>query len=247
MWVILLVFATFLIGNCIAFGEKLSSFQRYTSSLLICMLTFIIQDAIQKILQLCTEKFEKIKANGKRWIAIGYLLLFAFCNYALVDMTCNGLSSWNDHILELSEDEQWMKDYGVYQIKENELKLDGEGSNYYLLIVSPHTDTYARVHHRIYFELLDTTARIGNYYKDTNIVDGGMIDQLWFYADVEQAAENWVSKLRDGGYDYVYVVRTNAFADEVMTLLGAEHTEAGTILAIHTENGNVNLESCNSN
>lgn len=247
LWVMLLEFAAFLLGNCIAFGEKLPSFQRYTSTLLICLLTFLVQETMQVLPDWLEKKFETIKANGTRWKIAGSLLIFVICNCALTVMSCSGLSSWRNRIFDFPEDEQWMKDNGVYQIKANEAKQSGEGSDYYLLIVSPATSTYARVHHRIYFELLDTTAHVRNFYKETNIADEDMSSRNWTGTDVVQAAENWSAKLIDGGYDYVYVVRTDAFADAVMALLGAEYTDEGTVLAIHAENETVTLENCNSN
>lgn len=243
----LLEVVTFLVGNCIAFGKGLPSFQRYTSTVLICMLVFIMQEAVPALLQWTITRFETIKANGKRWAVLGSLLLFVVCNCVLAAATCSGLASWSNRIFNFPEDEQWMKDDSVYQIKVNEAKYGGEDSDYYLLIVSPATDTYARVHHRIYFELLDTTAHVRNFYYETNVADKKMANQNWSDTDVAQAAEKWSAKLLDGGYDYVCVVRTDAFADAVMALLGAEHTDEGTILAIHAENGNLRLENCGGN
>ena len=62
-------------------------------------------------------------------MVLGSLLLFIVGNCALVAMTCSGLASWSNRIFGLPEDEQWMKDNGVYQIKANEAKQGGEGSD----------------------------------------------------------------------------------------------------------------------
>lgn len=129
LWLMLLEVIVFLLGNCIAFGKGLPSFQRYTSTVLICMLVFIMQEVVPTLLQWPARRFEKIKANGKRWMVLGSLLLFIVGNCALVAMTCSGLASWSNRIFGLPEDEQWMKDNGVYQIKANEAKQGGEGSD----------------------------------------------------------------------------------------------------------------------
>lgn len=90
----------------------------------------------------------------------------------------------------------------------------------------------SKLHHRIYYELLGTSACVRNFWNDVNIVGGEASPETWTLEEIASIAEKLGNKLSANGYDYVYVAVENDFAAQVLAQFGVEAPAQGGLYRI---------------
>lgn len=283
--VMMLTSVAFLVGNVIAFGEELPSFQRYASSLLTCFLVFfvltVIPELIKKLQETnmslwggiilsgvlcsivirlsCTELIQLIvfafallvpafvcfmPSVRKKQEICKILLLLALSAF-LTERTYYFMRDWERQKLKIPGEEYIQTREVVSDIQNNKANINKNDVKYYLLI-SDDMREKARLHHRIYFELLGTGNTIQNFFNDTNIYSTEYIAQeipvKWEQEEVRKITEKWKSKLLEEGYDYIYVLSLNDFTRDVLYNCGIPDAEKGSILKIIPIQGTAKLE-----
>lgn len=212
-------FATglFFLGYIISYHNSEPSFQRYASSTLTCMLVFTLLHADAAPLGNLGKRFRSRRA----------------CALTLIALTlCGGvtLSQWRE--------KKWNIDYAqkhaIPAIESIQSAVEGDPKDpaKVFLLISDTPASYSMAHHRIYFELLGSSAQVGNFWTDTNISGGNATPKAWTPEEMAQYAARWQAGLKSGGYDYVCVVVTNGFTSEVLAQFGATDAQVYDVYAI---------------
>lgn len=224
-------FCAFFLGYCMSFGEYLPSFARYVSTILFAVLVFDLfqfAEILDRIMPTCISKVRSRTGIG----AAAWVLLLCFSGSYFVN--------WEENKVTMSDYENEIVSYITYEIKQNAKMEEAPYSDYYLLIAEEQANN-SRIHHRIYFDLIGSYARIHNFWSEANIT-GSDHPMHWTDAEITDIAEKWGEYIIAEGYEYVCVVILDDYATSILEKLGVEHPEMGDIYEIvRDESGYVRL------
>lgn len=217
--VMILCIGLFCIGYIMSFGASLPSFQRYMSTTLIMLLAFVLLRSIPMLLEwVCAIRL----TSHRKVLAMAVGAVVCLCAILFVDQW-QGKKANMEPIREPAA-----------QAAQSMANLEGsteEPANVYVLI-SEDPRGNSKLHHRIYYELLGTSACVRNFWNDVNIVGGEVTPETWTEEEINTIAKKWETKLSDAGYDYIYVAVMNEFSAQVLERLGAETPTQGDLYRI---------------
>lgn len=231
---IITVCGIFSVGNCLSFGSELPSFQRYMSSLLTCILVFMVLRGVSGFLE--QKNRENTSCMNRRSVIAAVVVGTVLLGFSVPEF-----QKWSEKRNVSTIDEKAMVQQVVKQIEKNEAMNPQENSRYYLMI-SEGMVNHSRLHHRIYLELLTTSAQIKNFYNDTNIIGAQEIPENWDMNLVREETEEWLDQLTEGQYDYVYVYSLHAFTKAAMQRITTDEIVAENIYKIVYDNDAVRLQ-----
>lgn len=216
----------FFLGYIISYHNAVPSFQRYASSTLACMLVFTLLHGDVNLFEGIRKKFRRRSVFA--------LTLIALTLYGGIV-----LNQWR----EKKWDIEYAQKHAIPAIESIQTAVEGDPedpANVFLLI-SDTPASYSMAHHRIYFELLGSSACVRNFWSDTNISGGDTTPETWTPEELAEFASKWQAKLQNGGYDYVCVVVTNDFTSAVLAQFGAPEPQVDDVYAIEFADGKMQL------
>ena len=217
----------FCLGYIMSFGTSLPSFQRYMSSTLILLMTFVMLRGLPVLL----DRVKKLKLTGpKRIQAVALALALVVCGVLFVKQW-QGKKANMESVIDPAA--QASKTISAAEAEE-------APADVYVLIAENPRDN-SKLHHRIYYEVLGTTACVRNFWNNVNIVGGETTPEEWTPEELTAMAAKWCQKLLDGGYDYIYVASSSEFAAQVLAELGVGLAEPGDLFAIEWEGESIRL------
>lgn len=217
----------FCLGYIMSFGTSLPSFQRYMSSTLILVMTFVMLRGLPVLL----DRVKELKLTGpKRIQAVALALALVVCGVLFVKQW-QGKKANMESVIDPAA--QASKTISAAEAEE-------APADVYVLIAENPRDN-SKLHHRIYYEVLGTTACVRNFWNNVNIVGGETTPEEWTPEELTAMAAKWCQKLLDGGYDYIYVASSSEFAAQVLAELGVGLAEPGDLFAIEWEGESIRL------
>lgn len=216
----------FFLGYIISYHNAEPSFQRYASSTLMCMMVFALLHADVSLFENIGKRLRSPRAYA--------LLLTALTLYGGITLALWREKKW---------DIEYAQKHAIPAIESIQNAVEGDPedpANVYLLI-SDTPASYSMAHHRIYFELLGSSACVRNFWNNTNISGGNATPETWTPEELAQFADKWQANLRNGGYDYVCVVVTNDFTSAVLAQFGAPDAQVDDVYAIEFPDGQMQL------
>ena len=217
----------FCLGYIMSFGTSLPSFQRYMSSTLILAMTFVMLRGLPVLL----DWARGLKLIGaKRIQAIALSLVLVVCAMLFVKQW-QGKKANMDSVIDPAA--RASRTISAVEGK------DAPADVYVLIAENPRDNS--KLHHRIYYEVLGTSACVRNFWNNVNIVGGETTPEEWTPEEITAISQKWCRKLLDGGYDYIYVAASSDFAAQVLAELGVDMAEPGDLFAIEWEGESILL------
>lgn len=218
----------FCIGYIMSFGTSLPSFQRYMSATLIMLLTFVLLRGLPALTQwLRTREL----SSGRKMLSVAIGAVVCLCAILFVDQWQGKKANMEPVIEPSAQAAQTMA----------ALKGSPEDPADVYVLISEDPRGNSKLHHRIYYELLGTSACVRNFWNDVNIVGGEATPESWTSQEITAIAGKWETKLLTNGYDYIYVALLNEFSTQVLGKLGVEAPAQGDLYRIEWAGENLRL------
>ena len=220
----------FFLGYIISYHNAQPSFQRYTGSTLICMAVFTLLQSVPVLAQKVRMARQPRYQRTLSILALGAVML----------LSCVTLNRWRE--------KKWDIEYAqkhavpaVSRILDGVESTPQDPASIYLL-VSGNPASFSMAHHRIYFELLGTSACVRNFWNDVSILPGGEIPETWTQEEINETVRNWTAKLAAARYDYLYVITVDDYMAAALGQLGVTDLAEGDFYAIGRDGDSITLE-----
>lgn len=220
---IAVAFILFTVGYLSIFYLEMPSFARYYSTIVYIIYIFVILNFIEKFIVADNLKCADLKNFSKiiPSVILSVVILICGCKFFKIWDNCRYK---NDYVINSAA---VYADCINVQIPIEEHK----DTKIYLCM----TNSDSLLHHRIYYNLIGSNIKVGNFYNDVSPE-----------APNENCAWQWLNRVYNDGYDYLYIINPTYETNYAFELFGLEPPKEGEVYKISAENGVVHLLKLNS-
>lgn len=218
----------FSVGYLMIFVNGLFSYQRYYSTIVSMFGTYVFLHFASAVIDV---KWDVPVGMWKKW---SRRVCMAGLSLIVLLMAGYQFRIWKS----------FKFDGGVYekaqahaQCLTETVSADENGPEKVYLLLS---EDISLLHHRIYFELIGTGIRVGNFCDDVNITQqSGYSPDA---AGIELAAKQWCERLLNENYEYIHLVSVDDITRSAFQALSVPNAPGeGETYRIVSENGTVSL------